>query len=133
MKNIDTIPDEETLPTEQRLTQRAPARIRPTPPVELPQSPRRSAAAAGLTERLKRLRFRGRFSEVVDLKLLAAIWAGDYANHVFPKMEDDQTIRVLLAAEAGFLAATEMSKNGIRHWERLLDEARCAKVEFRLK
>ncbi len=123
MKNIDTIPDEETLPTEQRLPRRAPARRRPPPPDELPPSPRRSTVVADLRESLNGLVFRGQFTQAVDLKPLAATWAADYANLVFPGMEDDQRVRLLLAAEAGFLAATEMSENGIRHWQRLLERA----------
>jgi hypothetical protein len=95
MKNIDTIPDEKALPTDQIFPRRAPVRRNPPPPDELPPSPRRSAAVADLIAPWNHLRFRGRFSEAVDLKLLAATWAGDYANQVFPKMEDDQMIRLL--------------------------------------
>jgi hypothetical protein len=94
----------------------------PPAPDELPPAPRRSAAVADLRKRLNRLGFRGRFSLAVDLKLLAATWATDYASQVFPQVQDDQRIRLLLAAEAGFLAAIEMSKNGIHNWERLLEE-----------
>ena len=105
----------------------------PPPPDDLPPSLRRSAAVPDLKARLDRLCRSGRFSQAVDLKPLAATWATDYVGQVFPRVEDDQRIKLLLAAEAGFLASIELSKNGIRHWERLLVEARNARDEFRLR
>ena len=133
MKNFDPTTDEEVMPEERRLTRRAPARRMPPPTDELPPSLRRSAAVLDLKTRLDRFCRRGRFDQAVDLKLLAATWATDYVSQVFPQVEDDQRIRLLLAAEAGFQASIELSKNGIRHWERLLEEARNGRDEFRLK
>jgi hypothetical protein len=130
MKNIDTIPEEEALPTEHGRTRRVRPRRMPPPPDELLPASRRSAAVPDIRERLERLRRSGRFSQPVDLKLLATTWATDYVSLVFPQVEGDERTRLLFAAEAGFLASTELSKCGIRHWERLLQEARKTRDEY---
>jgi hypothetical protein len=72
----------------------------------------------------------GRFSQPVDLKLLAVAWASDYVSQVFPDMRGTPSTQLLLACEAGFLAAIEMGKTGIHEWQRLLEIARSAKEDF---
>lgn len=138
MKTIDTVTDDEELPPMRGLTRPSPTRRMPPPPDELPADelppcPRRSAAVGDLKTRLNCLYYRGRFSQAVDLKLLAATWTIDYVSQVLPHVEGDQGLRLLLAAEAGFLASTELNKYGIRHWERLLEEGRKVRDEFRLR
>lgn len=84
-------------------------------------------------DRLKRLNRRGRFSQLVDLKLLAIDWANDYVSHVFPNVSGTETNQLLLAAEASFMAAIEMGKTGIREWGRLLEEGKNARGDFSIK
>jgi hypothetical protein len=119
--------DDGGFPHERRLTRDARPRRMPAPPDELPPS------VADIKARLDRLNMTGRFSQSVDVTLLAATWATDYCSHVFPRVDHDQRMRLLLAVEAGFLASAKLNKCGIRHWERLLEEAKKARNEFDLK
>ena len=96
MKNIDQTPEEETLPREQRPTRRAPARRMPPPDADdVPLPSRRSTAIQDIRTRLAYLSGSRRFSQPVDLKLLAVTWANDFAGQVFPLAEGDQRLRLL--------------------------------------
>jgi hypothetical protein len=61
-----------------------------------------------------------RFTCPVDLVPLAPAWATDYVTAVFPQAKEEERIRLLVTAEAGFLASMELSNNGIRDWEPIL-------------
>ena len=100
---------------------------------DVPLPSRRSTAIQDIRTRLAYLSGSRRFSQPVDLKLLAVTWANDFAGQVFPLAEGDQRLRLLVAAETSFLASIELGKDGLRHWGRLLEEAKKARDEFRLE
>jgi len=132
MKTNDTMTGEEVLIPARRFMRPPPTRRLRPPPDELPPSSKRGDTA-DIKARLDRLNRRGRFSQPVDLKPLAVAWANDYVSHVFPDLPDTQSNQLLLAAEVSFLAAIEMGKIGIRHWERLLEGAKSTREHFLTK
>lgn len=121
--------DEEVLSP--RPMRRPARRLRP-PPDDLPTPPIRGSVLdiRARLDRLNGMNRPGRFSQPVDLKLLAVAWASDYVSQVFPDVRGAQSTQLLLASEAGFLAAIEMGKTGIHQWQRLLHTARSAKEDF---
>ena len=124
MKNANAIPVEDEFPPTRRSARRMP------PPSDDPLPPKRGVSAGDLEARLERLRLRSRFSHALDLAPLAATWANDYVSHVFPNFPEDESKRLLLACEAGFLASIGLGRNGIRYWERLLEQGRVTRDEL---
>lgn len=87
-------------------------------------------SVAELRARLELLKSRSRFSHpTIDLAPLAPAWARDYVLAVFPEMDAEQRDRLLLAAEAGFLVAVDIGKNGLSVWGTNL--ARCRNSDSR--
>src|SRR5262245_45541891 len=122
MKNTDETANEEAIPPLRRHSDRRALR-RPPPPLDPPPPPpRRSAQAGDIRERLNCIVRRGRFDKPLNLTSVVATWAVDYVDQVFPQVGDRERNRLLLAAEAGFLASIEIGKGGIRQWERLLTD-----------
>lgn len=129
MKTNDTMTGEEALIPARRFMRPPPTRRLRPPPDELPSSSRRGDTA-DIKARLARLNRRARFSQPVDLRWLAGAWANDYVGEVFRDVPDAQGAHLSLAAEAGFLAAFEMGKTGLREWGRLLEEGKNARRDL---
>jgi len=83
-----------------------------------------------LRSRLQRLNRRYRFSDAVDLRSVATLWARDYVSQVFPSVQGAERIRLMLSAETGFIASSELSRLGIKEWQRLVNDGLNAKRDF---
>ena len=95
-----------------------------------PKQPTSDPTVMNLRLRLQRLNRRHRFSEPANLRSVAALWACDYVNQVFPMACGAEKIRLLLSAETGFIASSELTRLGLKEWQRLVNDGQNAKQDF---
>jgi hypothetical protein len=95
-----------------------------------PDRPTIDTQKTDLKSRLERLNRRRRFSEPVNWRCVATLWAREYVDQVFPSVQGSEKMRLMLSAESGFIASSELASLGIEQWKKSINNGRNAKEDF---